>query len=97
MHLRLHKKYFLWLTRLTEVYNMMNGNVSVYVILDNAKRQILATLQDIAKQAGVSIPTVSRILNPGGGPRAASTKTEKLVRGIFWNMFVISAIRIDNK
>jgi len=43
----------------------------------------LATLQDIAKQAGVSVPTVSRILNPHNhGPKAASVKTEVLVRQI---------------
>ncbi|MBE0535441.1 MAG: LacI family DNA-binding transcriptional regulator [Phycisphaerae bacterium] len=42
----------------------------------------MATLQDIAKQAGVSIPTVSRILNPKNGPRVASAKTELLVRQI---------------
>ncbi len=42
----------------------------------------MTTLQDIAKQAGVSVPTVSRILNPGKGPKAASPKTEKLVRQI---------------
>lgn len=43
----------------------------------------MATLQDIAKQAGVSIPTVSRILSPhNNGPKAAGAKTEMLVRQI---------------
>ena len=40
------------------------------------------TLQDIAKRAGVSVPTVSRILNRKKGPRAASATTEKRVRQI---------------
>lgn len=42
----------------------------------------MATLQDIAKQAGVSVPTVSRILSPKNGVRVASAKTERLVRQI---------------
>ena len=43
----------------------------------------MATLHDIAKEAGVSIPTVSRILSPNNnGPRPASVKTETLVRQI---------------
>jgi len=42
----------------------------------------LATLQDIAKRAGVSVPTVSRILSPKNGVRVASAETERLVRQI---------------
>ncbi|MBN2210099.1 MAG: LacI family DNA-binding transcriptional regulator [Sedimentisphaerales bacterium] len=42
----------------------------------------MATLQDIARRAGVSIPTVSRILNPYNTERGASKATQERVRKI---------------
>ncbi len=42
----------------------------------------MATLQDIAQRAGVSVPTVSRILNSYNNDRSASKATEDRVRQI---------------
>ncbi len=42
----------------------------------------MANLKDIAKLAGVSVPTVSRILNPFNKTRSASDETELRVRKI---------------
>ncbi len=42
----------------------------------------MPTLKDIAKETGLSIPTVSRILNPKGGHIPASAETIKRVRDV---------------
>ena len=56
------------------------NKISYNEVIVNVKGNIMATLKDIAKEAGVSAMTVSRVMN--GNSRAVSEQTARKVRRI---------------